>query len=103
MDHGTTRRKQKKHKNIRKHNKEDIRYEQLLLFTEKLFFWRRTNMEESAIRQRTGKAQAAAEKVTAQAAVAEADLHAACDSILLVDNDIENSSMIISTILGNFG
>ena len=60
-------------------------------------------MEESAIRQRTGKAQAAAEKVTAQAVVAEADLHAACDSILLVDNDIENSSMIISTILGNFG
>ena len=35
-------------------------------------------MEESAIRQRTGKAQAAAEKVTAQAAVAETDLHAAC-------------------------
>ena len=38
-------------------------------------------MEEAAIRQRPGKAQAAAEKVTAQAAVAEAD-HAACASVV---------------------
>ena len=46
-------------------------------------------MEKAAIRQHTGKAQAAAEKATTQAAVAEADLHAACDSILLVDEQTD--------------